>query len=99
MEYRKGILFIRLKGELTKLTYKCLINYLIPIIKEQGIKYIVFNLAKVSIIDNFGKDAIKMIINTARHNYGRGLICNSKIKFENYRTIDNELLAFNLVKI
>ncbi len=100
MEYRKGILFIRLKGELTMFTIKDLINYLIPMIKEKGIKFLVINLSNISLIDNKGKNAIRLIINEARKNMGRGLICSSNIKFEDtIRVVDNELTALNLIKV
>jgi anti-anti-sigma factor len=100
MEYRKGILFIRLKGELTKYTYKSLNNYLISVIKNQGIKYIVFNLAYINLIDNYGKASLKMIIDEVKKNHGRGLIAHSKIRFDNnFKIIDDELMAFNAIKI
>ena len=100
MEYRKGILFIRLKGELTIYTYKSLLRYLIPIIKEQGIKYIVFNLSYINLIDTYGKKALKLIIHLVKKNHGKGFISNAKGYFDNYfKLIDNELVAFNLVKI
>ena len=51
MEFRKGILFVRLKGELNKYTYKGLNDYLSPIIEEQGIKYLVINLACLNKMD------------------------------------------------
>ena len=100
MEYRKGILFIRLKGELTKFTYEKLMNYLIPMIKEKGIKYLVLNLNSINLIDNYGKSALKTIISTTRFNSGIGLICNTKTKFdESIRVVKDELTAFNLLKV
>ena len=100
LEYRKGILFVRLKGELTKNTYKLLNEHLLSIVKEQGIKYIVFNLARVDYIDKYGKYSLKSIINETKKNYGKSLICNAKVKFDDrYKIIDNELMAFKTVKI
>lgn len=100
MEYRKGILFIRLNGELTRLTYQSLNDYLIPLIKNQGIKYIVFNLSKITLIDKYGKESLRTIINETKKYYGKGLICKSKIKFNNrFKIIDNELTALNLLKV
>ena len=62
LEFRKGILFIRLKGNLNQLTYQSMKDYLIPIIKDNGIKYIVFNLAYLKSIDGYGKESIKEVI-------------------------------------
>ena len=36
MEYRKGILFVRPCGNLTRVTYKCLNDYLLPVIGNKG---------------------------------------------------------------
>lgn len=100
MEYRKGILFIRLKGELTRFTYEKLMNYLIPMIREKGIKNIVLNLNSINLIDNYGKAAIKSIISETKYHSGKGLICNTKTRFdESIRVVKDELTAFNLLKV
>ena len=99
MEYRKGILFIRIKGELSQKTSKNLIDYLVPLIEDKGIKYIVFNLGKVTYIDKIGKETIKIIIKATTKNYGKGLICNTSVKFDDRYTIDNELMAFQTVSL
>ena len=100
LEYRKGILFIRLKGELTRFTYQSLLNYLMPLINEKGIKYLVFNLDCIKLIDKAGKDALKIIISETKRNRGGGIICNTKTKFdENIRVVKDELVAFKLLKV
>ncbi len=100
IEYRKGILFVRLKGFLTVYTYDSLNNYLSNIIRQLGIKYIVFNLSKLDVMDNYGRLAITSIINEVKNNHGRGLICKSKLWFdEKFKIIDDELTAFKMVKI
>lgn len=99
MEFRKGILFVRLKGNLTRFNNQTLMKYLLSIINRQGIKYIVFNLANIKIIDNDGRETLKMIINELKKNNGGGLICNTRVKFDDLKIIDNELMAFNLIKI
>ena len=100
MEYRKGILFIRLKGELTKFNYLDLINYLSAIIRDKGIKYLVFNLSYLDLVDNYGKDAIKTIISEVKRNSGKGLVCKTKINFEEkVRIIDSELCAMQILKV
>lgn len=100
MEYRKGILFIRLKGELTKYTYKSLGNYLIPVIYNQGIKYVVFNLANINVIDEYGKKCLKESIKATNSNKGRGLICSTHLILNNeFKIVDNELAAMKLISI
>ena len=100
MEYRKGILFIRLKGNLTKYTVKSLNNYLIPVISKQGIKYLVYNLGAVKIIDNYGKAFLLKGIETVRSNEGEGLLCNTEIYFsEDFKVVDSELTALSLIGI
>lgn len=100
MEYRKGILFIRLKGELTRFNYQSLNDYLIPLIDENGIRFIVMNLSYLSLIDNYGKDSIRTIISETKKNNGKGLICKPKVRFDDTtRIIDNELSALNILKV
>ena len=99
MEYRKGILFIRLKGNLINSTHESLINYLIPIIKDKGIKYIVFNLEKIDKIDKYGKESLKIIINEVKKVSGIGLICNCKNNYSDLKIIENELVAFDYITI
>ena len=100
LEYRKGILFIRLKGKLTRFTYPSLLNYLSPLINEKGIKYLVINLDCIKLIDKMGKEAIKIIITEVKKNHGYGIICNTKTKFDDsIRVVENELKAFTLLKV
>ena len=99
MEYRKGILFVRPCGNLTRVTYKCLNDYLLPVIGNQGIKYIVYNLGNVRVIDNKGKESLLEGINAVRKNLGEGIICNNCIKFENALVTEDELSAIKLIKI
>ena len=42
LEYRKGILFVRLKGNLNKNTAPKFMEYTLPIIEDYGIKYMVY---------------------------------------------------------
>lgn len=100
MEFRKGILFVRLKGELNKYTYKGLNDYLSPIIEEQGIKYLVINLACLNKMDKYGIESLEKHIKETDNNNGYTLICNSKFNFRSkFRTIDNELTALKIINI
>ncbi len=100
MEFRKGILFVRLKGELNKYTYKGLNDYLSHIIEEQGIKYLVINLACINDMDKYGIGSLKKYIKETNKNNGYTLICNSKFAFNNNTiTIENELTALKIINI
>ena len=56
MEYKSGVLFVRLIGSLNKLTSNKLLETLIPIITRQGIRYLVYNFNELD------KDVINKII-------------------------------------
>lgn len=100
MEYRKGVLFIRLKGNLTKYTVNSLNRYLLPVITKHGIKYIVYNLAALTLIDNYGKASLQQGVEAARLNDGDGLICNTNITLNgDYKIVDNELVALSLIQV
>ncbi|MDD2504874.1 MAG: STAS domain-containing protein [Bacilli bacterium] len=100
LEFRKGVLFIRLKGELTKSTVNSLNKYLIPVIIKHGIKYIVYNLGAIKVIDDFGKKSLQKGIEAARLNHGEGLICNTSLVINNnIQTVENELIALSLIEI
>ncbi|MDD2208044.1 MAG: STAS domain-containing protein [Bacilli bacterium] len=100
MEFRKGVLFIRLKGSLTKNTVKSLNDYLIPVIIKQGIKYVVYNLGAVTIIDNYGKESLEKGIEAAKINHGDALICNTKLILDDkFKIVENELAALSLINI
>lgn len=100
LEFRKGILFVRLKGDLTKYTSNSLNEYLLPIIHNQGIKYLVFNLANIKLIDSIGKSTLEKNINEAKKNNGYGMICNCNNIFNNnIKIVENELSALNYIKV
>jgi len=94
LEFRKGVLFVRLIGNLTRYTYKSLEDYLIPVIKKNGIRYLVYNLEDVSLIDNQGKKSLKKGIAAAKKNKGKGALCNAKENLHNeFNIFDDELAA------
>ena len=100
MEFRKGILFVRLKGALTKYTYKSLDNYLIPVINNHGLKYLVYNLEAVTLIDSYGKASLKKGLAAAQLNYGEGGLCHAERYLnEEFRVFENELAALTNLQI
>ena len=53
-QFKKGILFIRLKGSINKISSKLIVEEIDPLILDNGIKKIVFNSYGVNDIDNYG---------------------------------------------
>ena len=94
MEYRKGILFVRLRGNLTRYTYQCLEQYLLPVIENHGIKYLVYNLEAITIIDGYGRASLKKGVAAAKRNQGVGALCNAKTTLKNeFKVFEDELAA------
>lgn len=100
MEYRKGILFVRLKGNLNANTAPKFEEYAIPIIKDYGIKYIVYNLSELISLDTYGEKALIKGGNEAKVNDGKVLIVNNRINScLDYDNVSNELIALDLLKV
>ena len=103
LEYNKGILFIRLKGNLNHVLSKEINTCLIPKVLEQKIKYIVINLYEVEDVDTFGLDAILNLKCAVRSLKGKICICelsnelNNKIKKYKIKEVKNELQALNTI--
>lgn len=105
-EFRKGILFIRIKGRLKHNDYRILSAKLDELIDKKGIKYFVINLnelkkcnVRVLSIFNQKYERIKL-------NCGRLLLCDSRLQSEviygrihGIESINNELLAFKMIKL
>ena len=74
LEYNKGILFVRLKGNLNRKSSYKLNNYLLPVLLKHKIKYLVYNLYELNTVDEFGLDAILNTKCAIKSNKGK--ICN-----------------------
>jgi len=64
-----------LKGELNKDTHVDIKENLKSIIKENGIKYLVFNLEEINYIDSYGIMSLINNYEVIKKNSGRVLIC------------------------
>jgi len=106
MEFKKGILFVRLKGILngdTCITLKHELNELISI---NGIKYVLINLKELEYMDNYGINTIISNYNCILKNNGKLLLCGIGRLFEKEKSVPNNLYqirdegsAFNLIHI
>lgn len=101
LEYRKGILFVRLKGNLNANTSKKFLEYAIPIIKDYCIRYVVYNLGELVSLDEAGEKALATAGEEAKvNNNGKVLIVNNKINScLDYDNVSNELVALDTIKV
>lgn len=76
-EFRKGILFVRLRGELNKDTIYKLNKNVTEIVKSNGIRNIVFNFSNLKSIDIKGINAIFYNYELCINNEGRSLMCGN----------------------
>ena len=109
IEYKRGILFIRLKGILNKSTSLKLDAILDSAIVGAGIKYLMINCEKLNSIDNEGLKVINKRCLELLGNEGKLLVCGFneyvRLKIESssldkliYKT-NNEIGAFNIISI
>lgn len=109
IEFRKGVLFVRLVGKLTKEANIKFKEELITLINRSGICNIVINLENVVDIDNLGLDTLFLLKNLVEKNDGHFVICNMPLKIERliekrnrslylFKT-QNELTALNAFNI
>ena len=109
-EVRKGILFIRLGGILNKSTVSKLQTEVTDMIKDNGIRNVVFNLKELESIDIKGINNLLYNYEICHNNKGKSLICginNSLVRhrINNTRLLkymietSDELSAFNIIKL
>lgn len=109
LEYRKGILFVRLGGELSKNT----VNYFNEKVKEKikriGIRNVVFNIENVLYIDLKGANSLLCCYEICKKNHGESMVCGlssslipiiRKTNLLRYmKEVSNELLAIKILDI
>lgn len=110
LEFRKGILFVRLNGELTIYTVDKLKTNVNDLIKENGVKNVVINMENLNSIDQKGVNALFYSYEICSQNRGKLLICkitNEEVKyrlknsriFHYLRETNSELNAFHLLQV
>lgn len=110
LEFRKGILFVRLKGKLTKDTVCDLREEVTKKILKSGIRNVVFNVEELDEIDLKGINTLLYNYEICNKNDGKSLLCGIKnnkvkIKMEQSRLLkyiketENELTAFEIINI
>ena len=100
LEFRKGVLFVRLNGSLND---KESLDNINSLINEVGLKYIVLNVDKLKCIDVNGINCILDYNNKLINNNGKLLLCESNNIISNrlfknkIPYINNEIQAFDLI--
>lgn len=108
MEFRKGLLFVRLNGVLNKTTIDKLNNEVTDLIKDNGIKNIVFNIDGLTSIDLKGINSLLYNYELCKMNDGKAMLCginNSRVRYRinnsrllNYMyEVSDELSAINMI--
>ncbi len=95
IEYRKRILFCRLKGDLNVNTSPKLLEYIEPIIEKTKIKYIVLNISEVSNIDDVGEETLLNVKKEIKSNKGKLLILNKNNNLLNTKLVALDILSVN----
>ena len=94
IEFHKGILFIRLDGELTKNTIDKLKNDVTNMIKDNGIRNIVFNMSNLNSIDCYGINALLNNYEICHNNKGKSLVCGINDNVIRHRIKNSRLLNY-----
>jgi len=94
MEFRKGILFIRLNGQLNEKTVDKLEREVTELVKENGIRNLVFNLEDVTNIDINGINALLKNYKLCKQNDGKTLVCNLDNSLVKHRIHNSRLLKY-----
>lgn len=102
-EYFKGILFVRIKGNLMNNNSCKFSDYLIGTIQKQGIRYLVYNLYDLKNIDETGIKSLELGAKAVADNNGMAYICevpnHLENKLVNIDKVINELQAVELLNI
>jgi len=107
-EFRKGLLFIRLKGILNQENSKKLADKLEEFIQNHGVKYFVLNLEELESLDKEGLRVIQEKYQDVILHDGKLVICGYKNNYvktileqemEGVYQTRNELTAFNMIQV
>ncbi len=110
LEFRKGVLFVRLNGKLNKYTKSKLEEEVLPVILKHGITNLVINLDKLTSIDTYGINALINTSNVVNSLSGKLIVCsitnnivksklNNKEYITNFYEVSNELTALGVINI
>lgn len=98
MEFRKGILFVRLGGDLSVNTYEQLDESLQRLVNNNNVRFITFNIAELTSIDSEGINTILKYSDALSRLSGKAFICyldNDSIK----NKINNSIIPYYMFEI
>ena len=106
MEFKHGILIVRLKGILNGDTTFLLKQDLDTVIKNNGIKYVLLNLKQLSYIDHYGLEAIESSYKQIVNNNGKLILCgidkifkSNQVLTDNLYQVSEEVTAYEMINI
>ncbi len=100
MEFRKGILFVRLYGKLDDTTLDIFENDVKEVIIQSGIRYVVLNTYNLESISNEGIKQIKRLRRILKKTDGEFFLFGGEIKeLKSLVNLENELKVFERVVI
>lgn len=94
MEFRKGILFIRLCGELTKDTVEKLNKEVTELLKKAGIRNVVFNIEHLISIDMKGINMLFYNYELCKNNKGKSMLCGIENTAIKQKIVNSRLLKY-----
>lgn len=94
LEFRKGILFVRLKGELSKNTINVLQNGVTDVILQNGIQNVVFNMEHLKNIDMKGMSSLLYHYEICKNRKGNCYICNISSELVYMKLRKNRILNY-----
>lgn len=94
MEFRKGILFVRLYGVLVKNTISKLHKEVTDLIKDNGVCNVVFNIKGLDSIDCYGINALLYNYELCKQNNGKTLLCGINNTLVKHRLNNSRLLNY-----
>ncbi len=100
MEFRKGVLFVRLYGSLNKDTTDIFEKEVKEVIIKSGIRYVVLNVSNLSEIKESGIKEIKNLRKILKKMDGEFFLFGGEIKeLKSLVNLENELKVFERVVI
>lgn len=110
MEFKRGILFVRLEGSLNKQNIEKFNNEVIPVILKHGLKFVVINLDKVNTLDINGIESLMELNEIVSRYDGKTTLCSltskqvqKSLRESSYNNMfyetSNELTAIGVMKL
>lgn len=105
LEFVNGILFCRLKGNLSKKSTYKINSYLLPTLMKYKIKYLVYNFYELDDIDEYGLEALLNTKAAIKTNKGKIYLCEvtndilAKVKKLRIKRTESERTALEVIEV